>query len=560
MAILWDAPLTAAAAAALARRLGPPADGGKGARLRALLLDYDARSLLLWFREATLVLRLHPDDGALLLLDPADPPNGARPLSALVEAVEAPPDDRVLLLSVRKLRGDRAPYTVAVEWMSNQWNAVVTEGPDRRIRHVLRPGAPGGRSLTVGSAYELPPPSGREGREGEVTLDRWRALLGGVAPENRRGVLLSSVAWTSSVNVDAILGDAAGADVPDAGDVLEAAWTRWRDVALVASGERAPEPVLLHTPRGSQPYPLPLHALECEEVGDVLEALALADRGGGGTVARIPSAWVRSLEQRLHAARGKIRGLERELEEAPDPDDVRSLGDLILARYRDVPSGASRAVLQDFESRPVEVELDPALPPEKNAERYYREAGRAERALARLPTLVDQARADAQRLEELLERIASGDAEPDEVSEALPSLGRREANVAEEPSLPYRRYRSSGGLEIRVGRGARRNDDLTFRHSRPDDVWLHARHASGAHVILRWDAADHPPARDLYEAGVLAAVHSKARTSGSVPVDWTRRKYVRSPRKAPPGTVIPDRVQTVFVEPDEELEKRLRES
>lgn len=109
------------------------------------------------------------------------------------------------------------------------------------------------------------------------------------------------------------------------------------------------------------------------------------------------------------------------------------------------------------------------------------------------------------------------------------------------------------------GRGAGRNDDLTFRHSAPNDVWLHARHTAGAHVILRWGRDETPPPQDLHEAAVLAALHSKARTSGSVPVDWTFRKHVRKPRKAPPGSVIPDRVKTVFVEPDERVEKRLRQ-
>jgi predicted ribosome quality control (RQC) complex YloA/Tae2 family protein len=82
--------------------------------------------------------------------------------------------------------------------------------------------------------------------------------------------------------------------------------------------------------------------------------------------------------------------------------------------------------------------------------------------------------------------------------------------------------------------------------------------AAGAHVILRWqDRTANPPARDLHEAAVLAALHSRARTSGTVPVDWTRRKYVRKPRKAPPGAVVPDRVSTLFVEPDPALAARL---
>ena len=56
----------------------------------------------------------------------------------------------------------------------------------------------------------------------------------------------------------------------------------------------------------------------------------------------------------------------------------------------------------------------------------------------------------------------------------------------------------------------------------------------------------------------LAALHSKARTSKLVPVDYTRRKYVRKPRGAPPGAVIPQRVKTLFVEPVEEVVERLR--
>jgi predicted ribosome quality control (RQC) complex YloA/Tae2 family protein len=126
-------------------------------------------------------------------------------------------------------------------------------------------------------------------------------------------------------------------------------------------------------------------------------------------------------------------------------------------------------------------------------------------------------------------------------------------------TLPYREYRTSGGLEIRVGRGSRANDELTFRRSRPTDVWLHARDVAGAHVILRWERPDeNPPAAAIAEAAVLAALFSRARTSGTVAVDWTRRKYVRKPRKSAPGLVIPERVRTVFVEPDPALERQLR--
>jgi predicted ribosome quality control (RQC) complex YloA/Tae2 family protein len=77
-------------------------------------------------------------------------------------------------------------------------------------------------------------------------------------------------------------------------------------------------------------------------------------------------------------------------------------------------------------------------------------------------------------------------------------------------------------------------------------------------VVLRWSDPGAPPARDLEEAAVLAAWYSKARSSGTVAVDWTRRRYVRKPRGAPPGRVSLIQAKTIFVEPDAAVEERLR--
>ncbi|MBK5187788.1 MAG: DUF814 domain-containing protein, partial [Gemmatimonadaceae bacterium] len=101
---------------------------------------------------------------------------------------------------------------------------------------------------------------------------------------------------------------------------------------------------------------------------------------------------------------------------------------------------------------------------------------------------------------------------------------------------------------------------LTFHESSPRDVWLHARDSAGAHVVLRWQRDEPPPSRDLEEAAVLAAWHSKSRGSRLVPVDWTRRKHVRKAKGGAPGLVLVQRAETVFVTPDERVERRLRDT
>jgi predicted ribosome quality control (RQC) complex YloA/Tae2 family protein len=158
-----------------------------------------------------------------------------------------------------------------------------------------------------------------------------------------------------------------------------------------------------------------------------------------------------------------------------------------------------------------------------------------------------------------MRRLSDDPSALEDVAGLIPPPSRRKQRPGAGPALPYRRYRTSGGLEVRVGRGSRANDNLTLHHSSPEDIWMHARDVAGAHVVLRWGRREeNPPARDIAEAATLAALRSRARTSGTVPVDWTRRKYVRKPRKAPPGLVTLERAQTVFVAPDAGLEERLR--
>ncbi|NIP79188.1 MAG: DUF814 domain-containing protein, partial [Gemmatimonadetes bacterium] len=335
---------------------------------------------------------------------------------------------------------------------------------------------------------------------------------------------------------------------------LEAAWERYRALA----SRPAPQPQVLAR-RGGTPYPLPLSGVESTPVLSLLAAFETVSERGPGTLAPEVRA---ALEERLERVSRRAERLHDEAEAAPAAAErLRHRANVLMARLGEVERGARSVELADFEGGTLTLELDPSLSPAENAERLYDRAKKRERAARRLPARVREAIAERNRLERLLESLDAGEADPETVARWLSEVRPDDGGGSEaEVRLPYRRFRSSGGLEIRVGRSGRANDDLTFHHSAPDDIWLHARDAAGAHVILRWTGDQNPPQRDLLEAAVLAAVSSKARTSGTVPVDWTRRKYVRKPRKAPPGAVIPERVSTVFVEPDAAVEERLRDS
>ena len=112
---------------------------------------------------------------------------------------------------------------------------------------------------------------------------------------------------------------------------------------------------------------------------------------------------------------------------------------------------------------------------------------------------------------------------------------------------PYRAFASAGGARILVGRGAEKNDALTFHVARPHDLWLHAKNRTGAHVVPPLDNRASCPADVLVEAAHLAAHFSDAREEDLVEIQHTPRRYVRKPRKSPAGLVVVDREKVMLL-------------
>ena len=101
------------------------------------------------------------------------------------------------------------------------------------------------------------------------------------------------------------------------------------------------------------------------------------------------------------------------------------------------------------------------------------------------------------------------------------------------------------------------NDKLTTKEGQKWDIWLHTQKIHGSHVLLCTDGAE-PDETSLQEAAVLAAYYSQARDSSKVPVDYTPVKFVKKPAASRPGMVVYTTYQTMYVDPDMELVKRLR--
>lgn len=266
---------------------------------------------------------------------------------------------------------------------------------------------------------------------------------------------------------------------------------------------------------------------------------------------------ISTVRERLESRR---RSLEIEARKVEDIDRLRISGEMIYAYLWSIQPGQSSLDV-DGESIP----LDPSLSAKENAQAYFDRYRKAQSAGSHLPDLLvavdheiaylDQLRtlaAQSERFDEL-ETIAV------EWDTYLRASGRGE--TSQKPirrSTPPRRTRGlqdSAGNTIYIGRSGNENDAVTFTVAGPNDTWLHARGVPGSHVIVRWrDATGEEDEETLQRAASLAAHYSAARSSGTVEVDATRRRYVRKIKGAGPGMVTYRNERTYLVRAQDERE------
>jgi predicted ribosome quality control (RQC) complex YloA/Tae2 family protein len=273
----------------------------------------------------------------------------------------------------------------------------------------------------------------------------------------------------------------------------------------------------------------------------------------------------RRLREPVRAAVARAsRALVKLAEEAarvPAAEADRRAADLLKANLRRVRRGMREVEVTEWTeegSREVTIALDPALSPQQNLERAYRRYRRIADSAARVAARAAEVRGRADELRDLAARIERAS------EEELPRLEKEARRLAagprpaaaqrkkrDEPAPPYRTFRSLAGLALLVGRGAAQNDALTLRVARGNDLWLHARGVTGAHVVVRLDRGKAPDQETLLDAAHLAAHFSDARGEPQVEVAWTRAKHVRKPRGAALGAVSysQEKVLLLRVEP-----------
>ena len=220
-----------------------------------------------------------------------------------------------------------------------------------------------------------------------------------------------------------------------------------------------------------------------------------------------------------------------------------------------LPRGSTSVTVEDWttgEAVPHAIPLDPARSPRDSLEKIFAASRRLQRgaplATARLGE-TEKAIAELDRRLDLVARATNEEELLAARAEAeLPKPGA--PKPAQERKPPYRTFRTPRGT-ILVGRGAARNDELTFRVAKPYHLWLHARGFPGAHVVVQLRRDQACPPELLVDAAHLAAHFSDARGERTVEVTYVPRKFVRKTKGGAPGAVIVEREKVMSLRFDD---------
>jgi predicted ribosome quality control (RQC) complex YloA/Tae2 family protein len=290
----------------------------------------------------------------------------------------------------------------------------------------------------------------------------------------------------------------------------------------------------------------------------------------------------------------RVEALRGDLDEAQRAGEFRTWGETLLSYLRQVPMRAASVELPDptDPGRNLTIKLEPKISAQANAARYFKRAAKAERGLKQVPPRLSAAEAEAHELEVVLARVATVEEGASDTARAddptldrdleaaltklpvglratlrAPGAVKRPAGAARTGSaeavargedrapaarLQPRRLKTKEGWAVLIGRNNEGNDYVTHHLARPEDYWFHVHGAAGSHVVLRRGKGKNEPSKaTIDEVASWAAFYSQARTAGRAPVIVTRKKYVRKPRKGPPGLALCTNEKTVMVKPKE---------
>ncbi len=277
------------------------------------------------------------------------------------------------------------------------------------------------------------------------------------------------------------------------------------------------------------------------------------------------------VKSKLSHSSSKLQKLHEEYTQSLDYEKYKIYGDILLANIHRIKQGMESIELENFyeDYKPIEISLDKRQSPSKNAQKYFKKYNKYKNAKLQVHKQILITKNEIEYLENVLVNLENSyeieniRAIRDELSKEgylskhfIQEKKTSKGKVVDKFNKTHMSFITRNGKNIIAGKNSTQNELVTFKKSKSDDFWFHAKNMPGSHVVLINDGSLQE--EDFVDAANIAAYFSKARISSNVPVDYTEIRNVKKLKGAAPGLVTFTHHKSIYVTPKENEIKKMK--
>ncbi|HFI2473580.1 TPA: NFACT family protein [Streptococcus suis] len=466
---------------------------------------------------------------------------------AIIEEIRQLDNDRILEFSVSNKDeiGDHIQATLIVEIMGKHSNIILVDKSEQKIIEAIKHvgfSQNSYRTILPGSTY-IRPPETHSLNPYTVSDEKLFEILSTqeLSPKNLQQVFQGLGRDTASELASHLQTD--------------------RLKNFRAFFDQATQPSLTDKSYAALPFAnSPENQPHFESLSSLLD-FYYQDKAERDRVAQQANELIKRVASELEKNRKKLVKQVQELADTEGAELMRQKGELLTTYLHQVPNDQASVTLDNYYTgEELEIELDVALTPSQNAQRYFKKYQKLKEAVKHLTNLIEETKATIVYLESVDTMLGQASlAEIDEIREELIETGylkRRHREKIHKRQKPERYLATDGETIILVGKNNLQNDELTFKMAKKGELWFHAKDIPGSHVVIT-DNVD-PSDEVKTDAAELAAYFSKARHSNLVQVDMIEAKKLHKPTGGKPGFVTYRGQKTLRVTPTEDKIKSMK--
>lgn len=274
---------------------------------------------------------------------------------------------------------------------------------------------------------------------------------------------------------------------------------------------------------------------------------------------------IKQVKRLITHQKTKLNNLNDDLLKAKDNIKFKDLGILLQANLYNVKKGMSSITVINFlgSNEELTISLNPELDPSKNLKQIFTKGKKASNALIEVQKQIDKVTSEISYLEDIQSMIEFSTAtELEEIKLDLFSNSEQYKNKVKKLAKKNKKLEiqhfTFQDVTIYIGKNNLQNDYLTNKLARNNDYWFHVKDSSGAHVIVSvpGNASDYQMNEETIRlAANLSAYYSKYSSSSSVPVDYTKVKYLKKIPGMKGYHVTYTNQKTIYIDPSYDLIK-----